>query len=58
MAGRDAASAIASASALSFGRKTIHWIVFLSASLCRFTNGSHEEDGVKQGFLGHRLLLP
>jgi hypothetical protein len=39
MVGRSAASAMASASARSFGRKTIHWIVFHSASLCRFTNG-------------------
>ncbi|ORE88171.1 hippurate hydrolase [Aurantimonas sp. 22II-16-19i] len=37
--GRDAASAIASASARSFGGRTIHWIVVLSASLWRLTKG-------------------
>jgi len=39
MLGRKAASAMASASARSFGGKTIHRIVFVSASLWRFTTG-------------------
>jgi hypothetical protein len=37
--GRKAASAMASAFARSFGRKTIHWAVFFSALLWRLTNG-------------------
>jgi hypothetical protein len=37
--GRNAASTMASASATSFGGKTIHWIVFLPTSLYLFTNG-------------------
>ena len=48
MVGRDAASAMASASATSFGGKTIHRIVFFSASLWRFTNGFTWAGGISR----------
>ena len=48
MPGRKAASAMASASARSFGGKTSHRIVFLSASLWRFTNGVAQAAGTSR----------
>jgi len=48
IAGRSAASTIASASLASFGGKTIHWIVFLPASLWRFTKGFTWIGGIRR----------